>query len=143
MQRVAGSTSAKRAWAHLRGPYLLAYVTYLTFSLLAPPGPAENGGIWWAWVATVMGMLLVAGSVSSYMVVSHAEPRSFWKRAEFLEVTALRVIFGFEVIFAVWGFARDSFPNYVAILHLFIGLVFAGILSNLTWHKGKADATER
>lgn len=132
---MAGSKEAKRAWFNLRGPYLLAYIAYLSFSVMAPPGEPANGGIWWSWVATIMGTFLVFGSISSWMVVSHYEPQGFWRKAELLEVTALRVIFVFEIVFGVWGLLKPDFPNYVAILHVLMGLLFAGVLSNMTWHK--------
>lgn len=132
---MAGSNDAKRAWVHLRGPYLLAYLAYFIFSVTAPTGPPENGGIWWQWVATVMGMAAIAGSISSWMVVSHVRPKELWRRAESLEVSALRVISGFEIAFGIWGMIRPSFPGYVAMLHILLGLLMVGILSNMTWHK--------
>lgn len=136
---MAGSNDAKRAWVYLRGWYLLAYIAYFVFSLIAPITPPHTGAIWWQWVASIMGMAAIAGSISSWMVVSHVEPRELWRRAELLEVSALRIIAGFEIMFGIWRIVVPSLPGYAAAFHILIGLLMGGILSNMTWHKVRAS----
>lgn len=135
--RMSGSHEAKRAWLFLRGPYLAAYMGYFVLTQTSTIGNPENFGELWKWAASLMAVMLILGSTSSWMVVSQREPQSLWRMAESLEVTALRLATIFQLAFGILALYVEKIPASVAAGHLIIGLMFLGVLTNMSWPKVK------
>lgn len=136
---MSGSRDAKKAWLFLRGPYLLAYIVYAAFVTVSSPVPPSEVWVWWKWSATLLTAMLLFGAVAGWMVVSNKEPKHFWKTAESLEGAALRVLAVVELGYGLIGltFLTPPFHLNAGFAHIIFGLFFAGIYSNMAWHKIK------
>lgn len=143
MTRVPGSTDAKRAWVHLRGPYFLAYLSYLVFTLVIPSDGPPPGRDWWAIPASIIGVMLIMGASASWMVVSNFEPRKMWRKVELMEVTSLRMLVFLELAVAIWRLLDPEAMVFNGVFHLLIAFMFGGILSNLTWHRTRTGTDGR
>lgn len=133
MTRVAGTREARLAWIALRGPYLLAYLALFALAIMTP---AVTSDLYvWRVLTCVAALLLVSGSLSSFMVVNNLRPRRMWRCGEALETTGLRAIVLVQVGYFVFAsFALGAVTGY-SLAHFILGALAAGALQQMTWRK--------
>lgn len=137
MHRVAGTPQARKAWLILRGPYLAAYtLIMITPWFLGSDISGSFGEAIWDGLLAAAGLTLVIGSVASFVIVAKAETGPHWSCLELLEITGLRALIVVQTGF-VLASALASAPVGIILMNALLGLFGLGILTNLTWNRGK------
>lgn len=122
----------------LRGPFFLAYVALIVIAFSVVP----QTGIGWMWKVSLIisAAASAVGSFASWLIAGRGKTAHWLRSVEALEVTGLRVIAVLQPVYALF-IAFILHPSYGYIfLNLGVGFFALGILLNMTWHKGRAQA---
>lgn len=132
--RVAGTPEARRAWFVLRGPFLLAYFGITAYA--ASDYATNPSEVLWQGVVFGIGLMLMAGSIASGLIVARLDRGSLCPKVEVMEVIGLKAFWVFEYIYALWTLISPEHDNDATFAHFVIGSLALGVLLNMTWRKG-------
>lgn len=129
--RVAGTSEARRAWLTLRGPYLLAYIGLLLYSIVV-----NTDAVLWQIVVALAAAMLIIGALGSWLVVNDRPHSRIWVFVGVMEVTGLRALSAFEYLYSLWTLFFSDHSLGTSLAHFVIASLLLGILANMAWHKG-------